>query len=104
MQVGVCSGLVLGFLAAVVAVHFVTNRRAGIPFSPKASGFPGNGAGYHSPPGAYQGLPCSHFSQAELMSLLVLSESPSLLIVQLPGVGCMIFQTGVETLSLLSAQ
>ena len=87
MQVGVCSGLVLGFLAAVVAVHFVTNRRAGIPFSPKASGFPGNGAGYHSPPGAYQGLPCSHFSQAELTSLLVLSESPSLLIVHLPWGG-----------------
>ena len=26
----------------------------------RPSGFPGNGAGYYSPPGAYQGLPWSH--------------------------------------------
>ena len=51
---GVCSGLVLGFLAAIVAVHFVSNRRSGVPFSPKASGPFGTSA-YHSPPGVYQG-------------------------------------------------
>ena len=57
LQVGVCSGLVLGFLAAIVAVHFVTNRRAGVPFSPKASGGYGSALSnaYHSPTAAYQG-------------------------------------------------
>ncbi len=55
MQVGLCSGLVLGFLAAIVAVHFISNRRSGVPFSPKASGTYGTGGAYHSPPGVFQG-------------------------------------------------
>ena len=64
MQVGVCSGLVLGFLAAIVAVHFVSTRRSGIPFSPKASGSYGTSlsSGYSPPSGFQQGLPgrCHH--------------------------------------------
>ena len=52
---GLCSGLVLGFLAAIVAVHFISNRRSSIPFSPKASGTYGAGGAYHSPPGVFQG-------------------------------------------------
>ena len=96
MQVGVCSGLVLGFLAAVVAVHFFTNRRAGIPFSPKASGFPGNGVGYYSPPGAYQGLPCSHILSC--LKALACSLCTSL------GWDGGSFRLGVMACSLLSAQ
>ncbi len=58
-QVGVCSGLVLGFLAAIVAVHFVSNRRSGVPFSPKASGSYGTGlsSAYSPPSGFQQGPP-----------------------------------------------
>ena len=59
-QVGVCSGLVLGFLAAVVAVHFVSSRRSGgVPFSPKASGSYGTGlsSAYSPPSGFQQGPP-----------------------------------------------
>lgn len=52
---GLCSGLVLGFLAAIMAVHFISNRRSSIPFSPKASGTFGTGGAYHSPPGVFQG-------------------------------------------------
>ncbi|CAK0783007.1 hypothetical protein CVIRNUC_006202 [Coccomyxa viridis] len=55
LLVGVCSGLVLGFLAAIVAVHFVSNRRSGVPFSPKASGSYGTGlSSAYSPPSGFQ--------------------------------------------------
>ena len=53
LQVGVCSGLVLGFLAAVLALHFILNRRTGGPFSPKVSApYGGSSSLTYQSPGA----------------------------------------------------
>ena len=61
-----CSGLVLGFLAAVLALHFILNRRTGGPFSPKVSASYGtSGSLTYQSPGApltdgLRTIPLSH--------------------------------------------
>ena len=52
VQVGVCSGLVLGVLAAMLAMHFCLNRRsAGVALASKLSTDPTGGfsSSYYSP-------------------------------------------------------